>query len=313
MLDRPEDFVGRVTFVTGPEKHCGKTTFMNRAAALARRGARESGRSAPALLTVGYDGEARDFLSGARKPAVPVEPGDLVVTTERFARPCSPEILDALPGSTALGRLCVARAGRPATVALVGPEGNSLVAWAVRRILDDGLADTVLVDGAINRVTQAASIDGARFVYALRVDAAGLERSVSRVRRMAALAGLPLAAAGSPAGRDDGRGHGDGHCDDSRGRVAVSGALTAETAARLPPSAEEVVVDDFTKVFLSDAELAAFTRGRRLLVARRVEFGGFVVACRGLSDDAFLERLADDSIAAAVAFNPYEERPGRAA
>ena len=54
---------------------------------------------------------------------------------------------------------------------------------------------------------------------------------------------------------------------------------------------EEVVVDDFTKVFLSDAELAAFTRGRRLLVARRVEFGGFVVACRGLSDDAFLERL----------------------
>ncbi len=303
MLDRPEDFVGRVTFVTGPEKHCGKTTFMNRAAALARRGARESGRSAPALLTVGYDGEARDFLSGARKPAVPVEPGDLVVTTERFARPCSPEILDALPGSTALGRLCVARAGRPATVALVGPEGNSLVAWAVRRILDDGLADTVLVDGAINRVTQAASIDGARFVYALRVDAAGLERSVSRVRRMAALAGLPLASADAPAGG------GEGVC----GRVAVSGALTAETAARLPPSAEEVVVDDFTKVFLSDAELAAFTRGRRLLVARRVEFGGFVVACRGLSDDAFLERLADDSIAAAVAFNPYEERPGRAA
>ncbi|HRW24788.1 MAG TPA: hypothetical protein P5298_10290 [Spirochaetia bacterium] len=303
MLDRPEDFVGRVTFVTGPEKHCGKTTFMNRAAALARRGARESGRAAPALLTVGYDGEARDFLSGARKPAVPVEPGDLVVTTERFARPCSPEILDALPGSTALGRLCVARAGRPATVALVGPEGNSLVAWAVRRILDDGLADTVLVDGAINRVTQAASIDGARFVYAVRVDAAGLDRSVSRVRRMAALAGLPLASADAPAGG------GEGAC----GSVAVSGALTAETAARLPPSAEEVVVDDFTKVFLSDAELAAFTRGRRLLVARRVEFGGFVVACRGLSDDAFLERLADDSIAAAVAFNPYEERPGRAA
>ena len=299
MLDRPEDFLGRVTFVTGPEKHCGKTTFMNRAALLARRGAAASGRPGPALLTVGYDGEARDLLSGARKPAVPVERGDLIVTTERFARPCSPEILEALPGSTALGRLCVARAGRPATVALVGPEGNSLVAWAVRRILDEGLGETVLVDGAINRVTQAASIEGARFVYALRVDAAGLERSVSRVRRMAALVDLPLAGATAD--------------ESAPGHVVMAGALTAKTAARLPAAAESVVVDDFTKVFLSDAELAAFTRGRRLLVARRVEFGGFVVACRGLSDDAFLERLADDSIASMVAFNPYEERPGRAA
>jgi hypothetical protein len=303
MLDSAEDFLGRVTFVTGPEKHCGKTTFMNRAASLARRGAAASGRPGPALLTVGYDGEARDFLSGARKPAVPVAPGDLVVTTERFARPCSPEILEALPGATALGRLCVARAGRRATVALVGPEGNSIVAWAVRRIVDEGLADTVLVDGAINRVTQAASIEGARFVYVLRVDAAGLERSVARVRRMAALAGLPLAS------DDDSASGEDGAC----GRVALPGALTAEAAARLPPAVESVVVDDFTKVFLSDAELTAFTRGRRLFVARRVEFGGFVVACRGLTDDAFLERLADDSIAATVAFNPYEERPGRVA
>jgi len=93
MLDVAGDFLGRVTFVTGAEKHCGKTTFMNRAAQLARRGAAAEGRPGPALLTVGYDGEARDFLSGARKPAVPVAAGDIIVTTERFAKPCCPEIL----------------------------------------------------------------------------------------------------------------------------------------------------------------------------------------------------------------------------
>jgi|GEM_PF-4358029 len=78
MLDKAEDFLGRVTFVTGPEKHCGKTTFMNRAAEIARRGARAAGLPGPALLTVGYDGEARDFLSGARKPALrpTLLPGD---------------------------------------------------------------------------------------------------------------------------------------------------------------------------------------------------------------------------------------------
>ena len=291
--------MGRVTFVTGPEKHCGKTTFMNRAAELARRGARAAGLPGPALLTVGYDGEARDFLSGARKPAVPVAEGDIVVTTERFARPCSPEILDVLPGSTALGRLCIARARRAATVALVGPEGNSLVAWAVRRIVD-GYTGTVLVDGAINRITQAASVDGARFVYTLRVDGAGMERAAALVRRMAALASLPVAPARA----------GDAALD---GPFALDGALTAETTARVPKGAASVVVEDFTKVFLGDSELSAFLRERTLYVGRRIEFGGFVVACRGVSDEDFSSRLADDALTALVAFNPYEERAGRVA
>ncbi len=299
MLDRAEDFLGRVTFVTGPEKHCGKTTFMNRAAELARRGARAAGLPGPALLTVGYDGEARDFLSGARKPAVPVAEGDVVVTTERFARPCSPEILDVLPGSTALGRLCIARARRAATVALVGPEGNSLVAWAVRRIAD-GYSGTVLVDGAINRITQAASVGGARFVYALRVDGASLERAAALVRRMAALASLPVAPM---------RG-GDAAIE---GPFVLDGALTAETTARVPKGAASVVVEDFTKVFLGDSELSAFLRERTLYVGRRIEFGGFVVACRGVSDEDFSSRLADDALSALVAFNPYEERAGRVA
>lgn len=293
--------MGRVTFVTGAEKHCGKTTFMNRAAQLARRGAAVEGRQGPALLTVGYDGEARDFLSGARKPAVPVEAGDIIVTTERFAKPCCPEVLEVLPGSTALGRLCIVRAHRAATVALVGPEGNSLVGWAVRHIVDEALAGTVFVDGAINRITQAASVAGARFVYTLRVDGSSLGRSLAQVRRIAALVNLPVitnveqAMAGSLA------------------PVTFDGALTSETAARLPVEARAVAVEDFTKVFLADQELAAFRRGRALYVRRSIEFGGFVVMCRGVSDGEFRERLADDAVSALLAFNPYEPEMGRVA
>lgn len=294
MLDRAEDFLGRVTFVTGPEKHCGKTTFMNLAALAVRRATQASGKPGPALLTVGYDGESRDFLSGARKPAVPVAAGDVVVTTERFARPCGPEILDVLPGSTALGRLCIARAHRTATVALVGPEGNSLVAWAAARIVEGGLASAVLVDGAINRITQAAALDGARFVYTLRVDPAGLSKSVARVRRMAALLALPE--------------RGEDPIDEA---FVVPGALTAESVARIPRTARSLIVEDCTKVFLSDGELSALQRERPLFVRRRLEFGGFVVVCRGLSDGAFLERLGDEAVASLVAFNPYDA--GRAA
>jgi len=289
MLDRAEDFLGGVTFVTGPEKHCGKTTFMNRAAELARRGARAAGRPGPALLTAGYDGESRDFLSGARKPAVPVCAGDLVLTTERFAMPCLPEIIDVLPGHTALGRLCIARARRASVVALVGPDGNSQIAWAIDRIVAEGLTDTVLVDGAINRITQVASIGGARFVYVLRVDRGTLWQALARVRRIGMLTALPVAAAreGSQA-------------------YWLDDALTAETVARLPATAKQVVVDDLTKVFLGDSELMAFVRERALLVRRSISFGGFVVSCRGLADQEFVAALDDERLAEMIAFNPYE-------
>jgi len=304
MLDMAKDFLGKVTFITGPGKHCGKTTFMNRAAVLARRQARKAGSPGLALLTVGYDGEVREFLSGTRKPAVPVEAGDIVLTTENFARSCAPEILDLVPGSTALGKLCIARAGRAATVALVGPEGNSMVAWSVRRILEEGFGDTVFVDGAINRLTQVASIPGAQFVYVMHVEKANLERSLAQIRRMSKLGGLPIA----PTGVD-----GFDTVDSTPGLYRLTDALTVDTAARIPATVHSVVVEDLTKVFLSDAELAAFQRDRTLLVERSIGFSGFVVSCRGISDCEFVDILADSSIARYVFFNPYETAAARVA
>jgi len=296
-LDSPEAYLGHVMFVSGPEKHCGKTTFMNRAMLLARRGAAEAHRVPPAVMTVGYDGEARDFLTGVRKPAVPVCSGDVFVTAERFLRQSGtcPEILDVAPGIGALGRLCISRASRDGVVALVGPEGNKTVAWVLETLVGGGLADTVLVDGAINRITQAASRKAARFAYVLRVDKASLRRAVDRVRRIGVLMALPVArpvvdCAGNSAERP----------------LHIDGALTAETAARIPAGVKSVEVDDFTKIFLDRAELSAFTRERSLAVARQIDFAGFVVSCRGISDEDFIRGLDEPALAALVCFNPYK-------
>jgi len=294
MLDRAEDFLGRVTFVTGPEKHCGKTTFLNRALALVRAAGER-----PAFLSIGYDGEARDSLSAARKPAVPVAAGDVVVSAERFLRDgrILPEILEALPGGSAFGRICVARAGRPGRIVLVGPEGNEGVARALAFLRDEGAARTVLVDGAINRITQVASWPGARFVFVLRADAAGLDRAARQARRLSILASLPSAPAVFGAGE---------------GEVRLSGPLTAATAAALPGSVRGVSVDDFTKIFLDDGELRSFLSGRALFVDTSIECGGIVAVLRGVSRNAFLSRL-DEGTASRVVFNPYEILPGEAA
>lgn len=290
-------FPGKVTFVTGPEKHCGKTSYMNRAAALARRALGQTRGpvpglgpvSGPALLSIGYDGEARDFLSGLSKPSVPVCRGDIIVTTERFARPCMPEILEVLPGSTALGRLCIARVGRPSAVALLGPEGNSLVAWAVELIRKEKLSTAIFVDGAINRITQAAMIPDSVFVYVLRVDPSNLKKSTDRMQRIYTLANLPLYAP-----------------EQAENAFFVSGALSRDTAARLPAKAKTVVIDDFTKLFLDAAELRSFLRERRLFVKRQIGFDGFVLIQRGLEKKAVLDML-EPEVAKLVTFNPYDE------
>lgn len=311
-LDDPRSWSGRTLFAAGPGKDAGKTTFLVRAAALARRAAAEAGLKPPALLSVGYDGEARDYLSGARKPTVPVEAGDVYVTAERFLRQggASPEILEAAPGRSALGRLCVARATRAGRAALVGPEGNGIVAELLSMILDGGLASVALVDGSVNRITQIASRRDALMAYAQRIDRGNLDASLDAMRRVALLLGLPLA----DALRDAGAGRpGAQEAADAPAAFELDGALTAASAAALPKEARAVIVGDFTKIFLDYRALLAFMRTRRLYVRTRPEFAGFVAVTRGLSDEAVLGRLSGEDeptldgrpLAAWIRFNPY--------
>ena len=74
-----EGVAGRVTAVTGFEKGSGKTTFLNALLPVARKA------GPVAVFSIGVDGasKARD---GARAPEVLVEEGDVVLTTDLFAR-----------------------------------------------------------------------------------------------------------------------------------------------------------------------------------------------------------------------------------
>ena len=284
---------GRVTFITGPEKGSGKTTLLNYALGLLR-----SSGEAAAFLGIGFDGEAG--MMDARAPRVACRPGEVFVSAERYLRSssCLPEILEALPGQTALGRLAVARARRPGQVVLVGAERNEYSAAAIDAIRDVGWARSVLVDGAMNRITQVSAFSGARFLFSLRVSPGDLDRNLRAMRRVFALSRLPVAAVGS----------------DGAGAAAllpepiyrVEGPLTAQTLSRVPETAASVLVEDFTKIFLDAQALAAFARSRVLAVERGFEFGGFVVSLRDMSRERFSEALGDPGIEELVEYDPFE-------
>lgn len=295
------DFSGRVTFITGAEKGCGKTSLLNYALGLLR----EAGEF-PAFLGVGLDGELSGLSAAARLPRIACRTGEVFVSAEPFLRSssCSPEILEALPGSTALGRLAVARARRDGQAVLVGPERNEYSAFAIEAIRQEGWARSVLVDGAMNRITQVSAFRGARFVFVVRVSPADLDRNVRAMRRIYALARLPEARR-SPDGTFPGL---------PEPVFRLEGPLTADTLARVPAEARSIIVADFTKVFLDENGLSALARGRVLAVEQGIEFGGFAVSLRDLGRERFasalLGRFGHDGprLDEFVAYDVYEAR-----
>ncbi|HWQ07736.1 MAG TPA: hypothetical protein VN436_01465, partial [Holophaga sp.] len=169
---------GAVTAVTGFEKGSGKTTFLNHALSIARPA------GPVAVFSIGVDGSLKARETGAAVPEIRVFPGDVVLTTELFARASGArfEVLETLPGRTALGRLLVGRALRGGSVTLVGPEHFSLLAEIIDLVRRERWAASVLVDGAVNRITQVSALGDVRFVFTVRADRANLAKVSERVR-----------------------------------------------------------------------------------------------------------------------------------
>lgn len=274
---------GGVTVVTGYEKGSGKTTFLN----LALPYARSAGPVA--VFSIGVDGAQKARGGHAPSPEVRVEPGDLVLTTEPFARLAGArlEVLESLPGRAALGRLMLGRAVRGGSVTLVGCEHFSLLAELLAQVRAEGWAASALVDGAVNRITQVGALGELRFAFTARVNRANLSRSAARMRALASLAELPE------------------EVDPEAGILRLEGPLTREGLKELPEELPALSLEDFTKVFLEPEELARLLGRCRVTVRRRFELLCLAVTLRDVSRDAFLRELGPEA-AGRVLFNPHE-------
>lgn len=291
MILEAGDFLGRVTFITGPGKACGKTSLLKSSLALLR-----AEGEACAFLAVGFEGEGRDVLSGQGRPKLGVRAGEVFLSSLPYlaSSTCLPEILEVLPGSTALGRLALARAGRAGPVTLVGPERNEYAALAISLIKEEAWARTILVDGAMNRITQVAAFPGASFLFSLRVGPGDLARQVASIHLLESLLDLPLLAG------------------PREGVLDLEGPLTPATVHGLGESVLAVSVEDFTKVFLDLPALTVFTRRRELFVRRAIPSLGYSVVLRGLKRRDFLKALGPGKLESRIAFNAHEIAPAEA-
>ena len=282
-MDLIDNLAGRTVFIVGSAKNAGKTTLLN----FALRRLHPLG--GVGFLSIGVDGEERDIVFGCPKPHIRAEAGDLLVTSDRMlqASELGWELLEVFPGSTVLGRLVLARVRRGGTVELCGPENNERLAPVLTALRNHG-ARTVLVDGAVDRLTQVASLPGAGFVYVVRADPARLDSMQETMRLLHALAAVPQA---------------EGLPED--GTAVLSGALTRGRLAVLPAATHALVLEDFTKVFLTWREWKAAAKHLDIRFQRRWEIFFFCVVLWDVSRERFASGL-EPELLEQVLFNPHE-------
>lgn len=276
----------RTVFIVGSKKNAGKTTFLNFALSRLRGG------GALGALSVGVDGEACDQVFGNQKPQVRAERGDLFLCAET-ALPNADlhfEILNVYPYRTAIGRPVLLRTLRPGRAEISGPENNEQLAEILADMRRHG-AGTVFVDGAVDRVTQAASVKKAAFVYVARVEPENLDSSAAAIKLVWAAASVPLCRAGEKLPEPV---------------FVIDGALTPGRVPGKEVKKGTLVVEDFTKIFLNWQQWTEL-RGRfSLRFGAKPELAAFVVNLRDVSRADFERKLGQQALAERIEYNPYE-------
>jgi len=182
---------GRVVSVIGLVKNAGKTTVLN---ALLNEIYSDGSIAAPAVTSVGRDGESTDVVTGTFKPGIFIHTGSLVATASELLKysDFTKEILISTNVNTPLGEVFVLRARSGGAVQLGGPSMTEQLKVLNQQFFALG-ADCILIDGAAGRRSLGAATvaDGA-----ILCSGASLDRSMEKVAEetefIAGLMQLPL-------------------------------------------------------------------------------------------------------------------------
>lgn len=275
LLDLARAAGARDVAVVGTGKNVGKTVVIRALLGAANaRGARVG------LTSVGRDGESVDALDANAKPRLYLAEGT-VVATAAPTLPASPasEIIDVTNVATAIGPLLFARVRRPGFYEIAGAPSASGTRFALERMASYD-TDTLLLDGAIDRIAALADGDEAVVVATGAATAATIEQAAERARALVARLRVPA-------------------FDPSRPFVRLSGALTAQRAAALVADREmrQIVVRDPTRIALDGKAFDGFSRALELRCERPLRPIAVTVASIGreryFEPRAFARAVAD--------------------
>ena len=254
------------------EKNCGKTECLNYILRHLPVGERRI-----CVTSIGLDGERTDQVTRTPKPEIVLREGMFFATSELHYRErhLVSEIMDVSDESTALGRIITAKVVAEGKVILSGPSSTA----SLRRWMDSVTGydiDLTIIDGALSRKSSASPAVSEAMVLATGAAfSSSLPNLVDLTAFCVEMIQLPLADEAGPetVTVNVSSMSGDLAFDGRVDMVEVSGALTDRLLKSLTEAGygdTEVVVQDFTRIFVTPATYRRFVRGGgRLRVRNR--------------------------------------------
>jgi len=226
-----------------------------------------------AVTSIGIDGETTDQVTSTAKPEITVREGMFFATSEKHFRQKRPlsELYEVSEETTALGRVVTAKALSEGKVLLSGPSSAAALKRWMRSLNEFGI-DLILIDGALSRLSAASpAVSEAMVLSTGAALSANIKDLVNKTAFVVELIGLPLYLGPEPDLRVSSFSALDPAVFKDRQVIEVEGALTDRLlqAARngLGEGEVELVVGDFTRVFVSQELYRAFVRrGGRISV-----------------------------------------------
>jgi len=280
--------VDKTTFLVGNKKNAGKTTFLNYALKQVREVV------APTFFTIGIDGETSDLIFETPKPRVYTEIGDFVVTSDLMINKSDAlfEIMHVFPYRTVLGRLVLAKTLRSGTVELVGSEDNKQLAEIVTFLKEEEQINSIIIDGAASRATQVASINNSNFYYLIKLDQRSINADINKFKTIALISKFK--------------------CIDDIEKVEeklvfeLKGALTESKLTQIPENCDVLLIDDFTKIFLTYSQIVELKSKLEIVYKIQYKLNSFVVILKDIIKEDFMKLLEQHTIKETILFNPYE-------
>ena len=281
-----QNLQNKTTFIAGNAKNVGKTTFLNYLLPILRT----SGKPL-VYASIGVDGEDFDQITNQRKPQIVAIAGDFVVSTNKAIQNKGFQLVEAFPFNTTAGQIVMGKATRPTKVELIGPEDNDSLASILELIKAHHQITTVLIDGAINRITQLASAANPVYIFVAKVDNRSVNDVMSELKRISVLNELP---------------EWDKNLTDT---LEIQGALTEIRLKEIPASCNSLVISDFTKIFLTLRSLLNLLQNRKVYFKNRFPMLFCVLNLKDISQQLCEDHLNKIGFSIDVLFNPYQQYP----
>ena len=328
----------RSVAIAGLAKNAGKTVTLNYLIREAHKRAFQIG-----VTSVGIDGESIDRVTLTAKPEIRLYTGMLFATSEVHYRNrlIQSEVTGIASRQTSLGKVVTARALSGGKVLLSGPADTFSLRQLIKDMLEEGIR-TVIVDGALSRVSLASpAVTDAMILATGAALSPDINKIVSKTKFVCSLMELPevdqclkerlepiatgvwsIDTDGNPVSLGirtslDLKAIKEG-ISKYGSRFYIPGVVTDKLLQFLSSQKEiketELIVRDFTKLFIEPATLRVFlNKGGRLRVIKQTHLVAVTAnpwspAGYSVDKERLVESLRQELKVPVVYINPEDEK-----